>query len=144
LPSEKIRVALLKNRGLNNTGSTPSLPPAGTAGEAHHAFLNGLVSLAEASVHAHLAATRNLSWGTEESRNKIAARLCELATELYVLTPDRQQIRRITAIECREGVFKRGGEDLFFPDGRETISGLAMTREAFERAIQQIAEESRP
>jgi hypothetical protein len=126
------------------TESAPNpLASAERSDEARHAFLNSLVSLAEASVHANLASTRNLSWGTEESRNKMAARLCELVLELYSLSPDRQQIRRITAAECRKGAFKRGGEDLFFPDGRETIRGLAMTREAFERAIKQIAQESR-
>ena len=114
------------------------------SGNTRHAFLNSLVLLVEASIHAHLACTRNLSWGTEESRNKMAARLCELTGELYALSPDRRQIRTISAAECREGKFSFGGRDLVFSDGRPTISELALTREAFERAIEQLVATSRP
>jgi hypothetical protein len=129
-----------------STDGTPSRAATGPgpSGDARHAFLNSLVLLVEASIHAHLACTRNLSWGTEESRNKMAARLCELTGELYALSPGRRQIRTVSAAECRDGKFRGGGRDLVFSDGRPTISELALTREAFERAIEQLVATRRP
>ena len=114
------------------------------SGDTRHAFLNSLVLLVEASIHAHLACTRNLSWGTEESRNKMAARLCALTGDLYALSPGRREIRTISGAEWREGKFQGGGRDLVFSDGRPTLSELALTREAFERAIEQLVVTSRP
>ena len=148
LPRRKIPGVGTNKQGMTRLPTegapTPATPAPASSGDAHHAFLNSLVSLVEASIHAHLACTRNLSWGTEESRNKLAARLCELTGELYALSPGRRQIRTISAAECREGAFQGGGRDLVFSDGRPTLSELALTREAFERAIEQLVAASRP
>jgi hypothetical protein len=58
--------------------------------------------------------------------------------DLYALSENRQKIRKLSAEDCRHGTFRRGGRELAFPDGRPSITGLAVTRTALERGIEEI------
>ena len=105
-------------------------------------LLDRLTSLLEASLLAYLACNDHRSWGKDEDRDRMAARLCELL-ELYAVSQDTLDIRKLGAAELREGAFRGGGRELVFSDGRPAIGGLAVEREALEKAIEQLTGKSR-
>lgn len=100
-------------------------------------LLDSLTTLLEASLLAYLACNDHRSWGTDEDRDRMAGRLCELL-ELYAVSQDTLDIRKLSAAERREGAFRGGGRELAFSDGRPAIGGLAVQREALEKAIEQL------
>lgn len=99
-----------------------------------HDLVNGLISLRLAAMLAHQAVTQSGKKATEEQCDIMADTLSHLAT-LYSLSRDREQIRTLSASDLRGGVFVDGGESITFSDGREPITGLAMTRRAYDVAV---------
>lgn len=110
---------------------------AGLSGAAREEFIDALIPLQEACIIAHVEATGFRSWGTDETRDVMAARLCGLL-DLYAVSDDRLEIRKISSTEWRAGAFVGGGRELVFSDGRPPVRGLTVTRKGLDQAIEQI------
>jgi hypothetical protein len=85
-------------------------------------------------------ATRSIS-ATVYRNNGDADRLIAIAHTLAALAPlythnaDGSEVRRLTDEELLSGVFRRGGAELHFANGRPAITNIAATN----RAIQEVA-----
>jgi hypothetical protein len=103
-------------------------------GEAAERLLPELVTLQEAALLAHIAASGIDTTITRLHRNDMAVSLCALLT-VYAVSDDRRRIRQVSAAELRGGVFSDGGGTVHFRDGRLPITGLAVTRTALKAAV---------
>jgi hypothetical protein len=110
--------------------------------ERKHAQLNDLVTLAEAAVGVCFQVEDSPARPiTNATLNMYAIVLSRLVT-LYAISEDRQQIRRLTREDIAGGVFRDGGRELYFADGRQIIRGLAVTRNALKGAIEVMKREA--
>jgi hypothetical protein len=101
-----------------------------------HAQLNDLVTLAEAAVGVCFQVEDSPARPiTSATLNMYAIVLSRLVT-LYAISEDREQIRSLALEDIAGGVFRDGGREVYFADGRETIRGLAVTRVSLKAAIE--------
>jgi hypothetical protein len=103
--------------------------------EARHKLPNDLVTMAQAAVKAYLETVGPATTLTELQRNEMADFLARLV-EVYFVSGDRETIRTLGAAEVRGGRFVDGGRTILFKDGREPMSGLAVTRASLNTAIE--------
>ncbi|HVL34034.1 MAG TPA: hypothetical protein VM489_00035 [Burkholderiales bacterium] len=71
---------------------------------------------------------------SEAQRNQMAEALFKVL-QVYALAPDGSVARTLSAEDVRGATFTDRGGALSYADGREKISGLAVTRTALEAAI---------
>ena len=88
----------------------------------------------EAALLAYLSAFGIDQTISRLNRDGMAETLARLVT-LYSVSPDGTRVRCLTPAELRGGVFAEGGKWLRFPDQREPIGGLAVTRTALKAAL---------
>jgi hypothetical protein len=110
-------------------------PMESAARELKHRELNNLVTMAEAALAAYAQSTGNASTIPSVTGNLYAELLSRLIP-LYALSEDRQQVRALTRADIDGGMFRDGGREIWFPDGRPPIRGLALTRTALKAAIE--------
>jgi hypothetical protein len=91
--------------------------------------------MADAAVAACVAVQGDASSIPGVTRNLYAELLSRLVT-CYVLSEDRDEIGALQRCDIDGGTFQEGGREIFFADGRQTISGLAVTRTALKAAIE--------
>jgi hypothetical protein len=103
--------------------------------EARHRALNEFTTMAEAVLMAHYATASGTAAGSDLRRNTMAATLAKVV-QVFSLSEDRQTVRPLSAAELRGGSFIDGGRVITFQDGREPITGIAVTRRALKAAIQ--------
>jgi hypothetical protein len=103
--------------------------------EKQHAQLNDLVTMAEAATIACFQLENRTQPIAQETRDLYAHFLSRLVT-LFAISEDRQQIRRLTRDHIAGGAFRDGGREIYFPNGRETIREVVMTRTALKAAIE--------
>ena len=102
-----------------------------------HQELNNLVTMAEAAMTAYLQSTGSTARIAESTRNLYAELLSRLVT-LYALSEDRQQVRALTRADVDGGIFRDGGREICFSDGRPSVRELALTRTALKSAIERL------
>jgi len=97
-------------------------------------LLNELVPMQEASLLAYVSAFGIETTITRLHRNDMAESLSQILI-LYSVSEDRKSARRLSREELRGGIFAEGGRVVRFRDERQSISGLAVTREALKAAV---------
>ncbi|HEX2197410.1 MAG TPA: hypothetical protein VHG88_02145 [Burkholderiales bacterium] len=103
-------------------------------GEARRQLLEDLVPMPEAALLAHLSAFGMDQTISRLHRDDMAHTLARLLT-VYAVSQDRRVIRRLAAEDLQGGSFTEAGRVIRFEDGREPITGLAVTRVALKAAV---------
>ena len=89
-------------------------------------------------------ATRSIS-ATVYRNNGGTDRLIAIAHTLAALAPlythnaDGSEVRRLTDEELLSGVFRRGGAELHFKDGRPAVTNIAATDDAIQEVARILA-----
>ena len=112
-------------------------------GKAGQHLLKDLVSLAEASLMAHISAFGIDNTISRIHRNDMAESLAKLLT-VYAVSNDRLTVRRLTPADLQGGIFADGGRVVRFRDDRDPITGLAVTREALKAAVIALKDTRKP
>jgi hypothetical protein len=103
-------------------------------GEAKQRLLEDLVPMPEAALLAHLSAFGMDHTISRLHRDDMAQTLARLLT-VYAVSDDRGSVQRLADADLEGGSFAEGGRVVRFKDGREPITGLAVTRTALKAAV---------
>lgn len=97
----------------------------------------------EAALLAYISAYGIDSTITRIHRNDMAETLARLL-EVYAVSGDGKEVRRVGLHELEGGIFSDGGRVVRFRDERDPIDGLAVTREALKAAVAALRNTRKP
>src|SRR5687768_16802980 len=99
------------------------------------ALIGELVSMPVAAALAYIRLTGKNEKLSEAQMEAMAAELARLIT-VYSVSEKRDSVRALGPDDTQGGRFRHAGKTVEFADGRDKITGLAVTRTSLDAAIE--------
>jgi hypothetical protein len=112
-------------------------------GQARQQVLEEFVPMPEAALLAYIAAFGIDNTISRVHRNDMAETLCRLLS-VYCVSEDRQSLWRLEKSDLEGGMFAEGGQLVRFPDEREALAGLGVTRSELKAALAALKDTRKP